>query len=368
LATCLPKSDASMTRNYFDYNATTPVRPEVADVMRELLAVPLNASSIHAEGRHARSLLETSRRVIAEYIGAFAVEVIFTASGTESNNWVLQAFADKPHVVSAIEHSSIYKAARNPIILPVTEDGVVDMARVEALLPTTPGFLVSVMLANNETGVIQPIADIAALVHAHGGLLHCDAAQGLGKISFDFNALGCDFMTLCAHKMGGAVGAAALVAKSNIALPPQALGGGQEFNRRAGTENVAAIAGFAEAVKLIDLEQMKSLGQWLTVFEQEAKKRGAVIAGEQAPRLPNTTCIAMPNMTSQTQMMLLDLEGVSVSAGAACTSGKAESSHVLTAMGLDDRLTDRAIRISGGWGTASADIEALTRVWQRLQK
>lgn len=350
-------------RIYLDYNATAPLMPAAAEIMRELAGTPLNASSIHAEGRRARSMLENSRRAIAEQMGAFPAEVIFTASGTESNNWVLASFANLPQYVSSIEHSSVLKAAHNAVILPVTAQGVVDLAALEQQLPSGGAFLVSVMLANNETGVIQPVQEIARLVHARGGLLHCDAAQALGKIPLDFTALGCDFLTLCAHKMGGAVGAAALVAKSNTPISPYALGGGQELNRRAGTENVTAIAGFAEAVKHMDFAHMQQLRGWLAAFEQTAKALGAQVMGEGADRLPNTVCISVPNITAQTQMMRFDLEGISISAGAACTSGKVAASHVLAAMGVDKGVAANAIRVSGGFATVEDDISRFAQQW-----
>ena len=352
-----------MERHYLDYNATAPVRPEVAAIMAELHAMPLNASSVHAEGRHARSVIETARRLIAEHIGVFPAEIVFTGSGTESNNWVLQAYAGKPQVISAVEHSSILKAAIKPMVLHVDSQGVVDLTRLADTLPRTEGFLVSVMLANNETGVIQPMSDIAKIVHERGGVLHCDAAQALGKITLDFTSLGCDLMTICAHKMGGPIGAAALVVRNGLAIPAQSIGGGQEMNRRAGTENAVAIAGFAEAVKHIDLAQMKTLNAWLMEFEKLAVAQGATIMGGKADRAPNVTCVAMPGMRAQTQMMLLDLDGISVSAGSACTSGKASGSHVLAAMGVSDSLADSAIRVSGGWGTTKESIEAFSRKW-----
>lgn len=354
-----------MTRVYLDYNATAPLHPEVAGVMQECLKTPLNASSIHAEGRQARAMLESSRRVIAEAIGAFPAEIIFTASGTESNHWVLQVFGHKKFFISAIEHSSIL-AAPDAVRLPVDGQGVVDIAQMEALLPKEPGFMVSVMLANNETGVIQPIEEIAELVHARGGLLHCDGAQGLGKIPVDMSTLRCDLLTLCAHKMGGPVGAAALVAAGHIALPAIMKGGGQELNRRAGTENVAAIAGFAEAVRRIDLSHMNNLRTWLDAFEQQVLAHGGAVMSAGAKRLPNTSCVAMGNLSSQMQLMRLDLAGISVSAGAACTSGKVGKSHVLEAMNVDAGIAARAIRISGGWNTTQQDIAMLSEQWRAI--
>jgi len=355
-------------RVYLDYNATAPVRPEVAEAMRPLLGLPLNPSSVHAEGRHARSIVETARRTIAEHIGTFPNEIVFTGSGTEANNTVLRACAHLPFFLSGIEHPSLYKTARtlgNPASIPVTPGGAVDREALERLLPASGSFLLCVMLANNETGVIQPVAEIAAIAHARGGLVHCDAAQALGKMPVDFSALGCDFMTLSAHKMGGPVGAAALLIRNGQTLAPLLTGGGQELNRRAGTEQVAAIAGFAEAVRRIDLAQMQKLRQWLEAFERAAPPN-AVLFGASSPRLPNTTCIALPALKAETQVIRLDLSGIAVSAGAACTSGKVEPSRILRAMGADDRLAANAIRISGGWATREADILALTRAWGEL--
>lgn len=353
-------------RIYLDYNATAPMRPQVREAMQALLSLPLNASSIHAEGRYARQQLEAARKTIAEAVGVFPAEVVFTSSGTESNNWAIAAHAGMCVLASAIEHSSVLKAALGATIIPVDKNGVVNLDILAGLLPSEPGFLVSVMLANNETGVIQPIAEVASLVHKRGGFLHCDAAQALGKIPLDFNELGCDFLTLCAHKMGGPVGAGCLVIKSNVPLKPLALGGGQELNRRAGTENVAAIAGFAKAVECIDLGQMKKLESHLREFEQFAKKSGGVVLGEQAPRLPNTSCVAMQGVTSQTQIMRFDLDGIAVSSGAACTSGKVAASHVLSAMGVDERIASCTLRVSGGWNTAPDDISAMADIWLKM--
>ena len=252
------KASERHMKHYLDYNATAPVRPEVLEVVQELQSLPLNPSSVHAYGRQAKSVMENSRRKIAEIIGAFPNEVVFTASGTEANNWALLAFAPQHVLISAIEHSSVLKTAHNiakPVIIPVTADGIVDLDALSKLLPQEACF-VSVMLANNETGVIQPIRQIADMVHAKGGLLHCDAVQAFGKIPVDFTALDCDLMSVAAHKMGGVVGAAALVVKNNLPVLPLITGGGQELNRRAGTENVAAIAGFSKAAELMDFEKI----------------------------------------------------------------------------------------------------------------
>lgn len=345
------------------------MRPEVREFMAEVLTFPLNASSAHASGRKAKTLLDNSHRKIAETIGAFANEVVFTASGTEANNWALRAFANRNIIVSAIEHPSILKTAASiseSLVIPVTEDGVINLSILDALVDDTKDCMVSVMLANNETGVIQPIQEIAAIVHKKGGLLHCDAVQAFGKIPVDFTALGCDLMTISAHKMGGPVGAAALIVKNDLPLPPLLLGGGQELNRRAGTENIAAIVGFAIAAELMDLEQIKEIRGWLTNLATEAGKSQGREMGRNSERIPNTLCITMPHVSAETQIIGFDLEGISVSAGSACSSGKIEPSHVLKAMGLPKEDISTAIRISGGWATTEEDIVAATAAWNKL--
>jgi cysteine desulfurase len=359
-------------KHYLDYNATAPVRPEVVAVMRELLPIPLNASSIHAQGRRAKSIIEDARRTIAEIIGTFANEIVFTSSGTEANNWALRSLKSLPLFISGIEHSSVLGTAQAigmPDILPVTREGIVDMAVCAGLLPQDEPFLVSLMLANNETGVIQPVREMAELVHARGGLLHCDAVQAFGKIPVDFTMLGCDLMTLSAHKMGGLVGAAALVVKNGLTFAPMLTGGAQEMKRRAGTENIAAVAGFAEAAKRIDLAHMQNLRGWHDAMESQilsASHGSAFIFGASAQRLPNTSLIAMPGTPSETQLIRLDLEGIAVSAGSACSSGRIEPSHVLAHMGIDEQSANSVLRISSGWATSKADLDVATEAWKAL--
>jgi cysteine desulfurase len=269
--------------------------------------------------------------------------------------------------VSAIEHSSVLKHAGEGVIA-VTPAGIIDLLALETALKNQPPALVSVMLANNETGVIQPIAEIATLVHAHGGLLHCDAAQALGKMPVDFGALGADMLTLSAHKCGGPVGAAALVVRRNLPLHPLLVGGGQELGRRAGTENVAAIAGFAAAVGAIDLVHMRELEGWRGSMEAVLVEAGGVVFGNACPRLPNTTCVAMPGVSAEVQLMHCDLAGVSISAGSACSSGRIAPSHVLAAMGVPESLAASAIRVSSGWGSTRAHYEAFIKAWMILQQ
>lgn len=387
---------------YLDHNATASMRPQARDVMAALLGEPLNASSVHGPGRKARAVIEDARKKIAEALNCFHGEIIFCGSGTEANNLALNQVSGLRLQVSAIEHASVLKAAkqRRPgvgrDIIAVNESGVIDLAALDralsnpsscdliagssladkldaAVKPQHDGgkykTLISVMLANNETGVIQPIREVVEIARKYGALVHCDAVQALGKIPLDFSALGVDMMTVSAHKMGGPVGAAALVVRDKLPISPLLLGGGQEKNRRAGTENVAAIAGFAKAVELIDLGHMRQLRNWLDEMEKNISSPfqwGENIIGARALRLPNTSCIAMPGVPSETQLISFDLEGIAVSAGSACTSGRIEPSHVLKAMGVEDALAGTAIRVSGGWNTQETDIKAFARAWKTL--
>lgn len=362
---------------YLDYNATAPLLPEVVEVMSAALSgAPKNPSSVHALGRKAKSQLEKAREVVAESVSAFANEVIFTASGTEANMMALRGFPDRTLLISATEHSSIHKPAGRlgGNFLDVDKNGLIDKdafrAKLEALGKPA---LVSVMLANNETGVIQPIAELVSIAKEFKAFFHCDASQAIGKIPVDWNLLGVDMMTLCAHKAGGPLGVGVLMVRNDIPIPAQMIGGGQELGRRAGTENVAAILGFAEMLKQTALNgfaHMKPLRGWLDAMEAEMK--AAVpkmqIAGQGANRLPNTSCVIMPKVLSETQLMNLDLAGFAVSAGSACSSGRIAASHVLRAMDYDDDAASGALRISLGWGTKESEVQALTKEWIAMVK
>jgi cysteine desulfurase len=359
---------------YLDYNATAPVRPEVLAVMQELQALSLNPSSIHASGRYAKKILEDSRKTIAERINCFPNEVIFCGCGSEANNWALSAFGKV--LVSSVEHSSVLKTTQarhsreggNPETIPVDSEGIVSLEWLDTRLANKDIAVVSVMLANNETGVIQPIREVAAITRKHNVLLHCDAVQALGKIAFDYSQLGADMVTLSAHKMGGPVGAAALIVRNNLPIKPFIVGGGQELNRRAGTENIPAIAGFAEAIARIDLDFFTKLQKWFQEMEQGIASIApkAVIFGKASERLPNTSCIAMPNAPSETQLIAFDIEKIAVSAGSACSSGTLEPSHVLKAMGIIPEIASCAIRISGGWKTRHEELKTFANAWKNL--
>lgn len=346
---------------YLDYNATAPVRPQVVARMQEILAVPANPSSVHSYGRQAKKWLEDARKTIADAISAWPNEVIFTATGTEANAMALKGFLGRRVLASAVEHSSVLSHTKE--FIPVDCNGLVDLQALEEKLSKSGDTLVSIMLANNETGVIQPIMEIAAICKKHGALLHADAVQALGKIPVDFGALGVDMMSISTHKCGGPIGAAALVIRRDLPIQPLFTGGGQELRRRAGTENVAAIAGFAKAVELFDFGHMRKLRGWLDGLEE-----GQNVLGKGAERLPNTSCIAMPGVSNEVQLMGFDLEGFAVSAGSACSSGRIEPSHVLKAMGIAEVQAKSAIRVSGGWQTTENDIISFTNAWIQTYK
>ena len=350
-------------RTYLDHNATSPLRPQAKAAMLRAMELGGNASSVHGEGRAARQLLDDARETVAGAVGVIAPMVVFTSGGSEANNLAIKGVAVARLIVSAIEHPSVVEAARatgKPVhVVPVTAYGVIDLGALEALLPG-PKALVSVMLANNETGVIQPVRDVVALAKAHGALVHTDAVQGLGKIPVNFGLLGVDLMSLSAHKLGGPVGAGALVIRDGLVMEPLIHGGGQELRRRAGTENLVSAAGFA-AVALENMNAVKTLCD-----ELEAALEDAVIFGAGADRLPNTSCFAVPGFNAETLLMALDLEGIAVSSGSACSSGKVSKSHVLAAMGVAPEIAGAAIRVSLGWDTTSAHIHHFTAAWRKI--
>ena len=357
---------------YMDHNATTAVRPEARDAVALALALPGNPSSVHGSGRTARRLVEDARDAVAALVGAEPAWVVFTSGGTEANNLALRVLPKRaPILCSAVEHASVLSVMDGIVEIPVDGDGVVDLGALEALLAgeDTPA-LVSVMLANNETGVLQPVADVAALAHEHGALIHCDAVQAAGKMAIDFRALGCDLMSLSAHKIGGPSGVGALVVTSGVegdlALIPMLRGGGQERGRRAGTENVPGIAGFGAAARAAreGLTDFARLGRWRERIENRLRQHAdSRVYGFGAPRLANTSCLTMPGVEAETQVIQLDLAGVAVSAGAACSSGKVEPSRVLAAMGVDANEAATAIRVSLGWNTTEDDADKFVEAW-----
>jgi cysteine desulfurase len=372
-------------RSYFDWNATTPLRPEAAAALRDALALAGNPSSVHAEGRAARSLVERARAAVAELAGTAPADVIFTASGTEANMLALTpaietAAEKRPRgrlLISTIEHSSVRTGGRFSAgaveDVAVDAEGRVDLAALRAALTRAERPLVSIMLANNETGVVQPVAQAAAIVHEAGGLLHVDAVQAAGRIALDIGALGADLMTLSAHKIGGAKGVGALVRRSDDLhiADPLIRGGGQERGLRAGTENVAGIGAFGAAARAArsalgsEAAHMARLRDQLEAGLREITPQ-AVIFGAGAERLPNTTLFALEGAKAETAVIAFDLEGIAVSSGAACSSGKVQPSHVLGAMGISPSLLRGAVRVSLGWSTTEIDVERFLTAWRKL--
>ncbi|MFL5258642.1 MAG: cysteine desulfurase family protein [Hyphomicrobiales bacterium] len=356
-------------RTYLDHNATSPLRPAAKSAMLDALDKAGNASSVHAEGRIARTLVDDAREAIARAVGVMPQMVIFTSGGTEANNLALKGAARARVLVSAVEHSSVLEAVRASgkavEIIPVDRNGIVDLESLERMVAVGPKALVSVMLANNETGVIQPLRGVVEIARRHGALVHSDCVQVFGKIPVNFGVLGVDLMSLSAHKLGGPVGVGALVAREGLTLEPLIHGGGQELRRRAGTESVPAIAGFAAAAaeNPLDISALRD--------RLESELEGAVVVGSTADRLPNTTCMAWPGVDAETLLMAFDLDGFAISSGSACSSGKVAKSHVLSAMGLSADIVAGAIRVSLGWTTTREDVDrfvaAANKITARLR-
>jgi cysteine desulfurase len=379
-------------RIYLDWNATAPLRPQARAAMVAALDQIGNPSSVHQEGRAARHLVEQARERVAILVGAEPRNVVFTSGGTEANMMALTPALEISGkktsfhrlMISAVEHASVRAGGAFPPhqveAIPVTAEGVVDIGALEGRLNEVQrqglkAPLVSVMAANNETGVIQPIRATAAAVHAAGGLLHVDAVQALGRIPFDINGSDADLITVSAHKLGGPHGVGALIKRSaDLHLAePLLRGGGQERSARAGTENVAGIAGFgaaaaaAMATLTADSEQMRSLRDRL---ESELAKSPTIsptiVFGRNAERLPNTSLFATPGLRAETALINLDLSGFAVSSGSACSSGKVTASHVLAAMGVPDKLSSGAIRLSIGPTTRESEINLFLEAWMKL--
>jgi cysteine desulfurase len=327
-----------------------------------------NASSVHGCGRQVRRLIEDSRRVVAAAAGGAATGLIFTSGGTEANALALLGSGRPRRLVSAVEHASVRATVPDAEIISVGEDGIVAPETVAAMLQGSPApAVVSVMLANNETGVVQPVAAISAVARAYGAVMHCDAVQAFGKLPVDMAALGVHLLSLSAHKLGGPAGIGALAVAPQVPLASLLRGGGQERGRRAGSENLVGIAGFAAAIAATD--HQTAAGRWLDWrdrIERAVRAEGGVIIAGSVPRLPNTSCIAMPGVSAETQVMAFDLDGIAVSAGAACSSGRVQASGVLKAMGLGEDLARCAIRVSFGWSTTTAEIDRFIEAWIKI--
>jgi cysteine desulfurase len=369
-------------RVYLDWNATTPLRPEARQAMAAAWDMAGNPSSVHAEGRQARRLVEDARTAVATAISARPQDVVFASGGTEANamaltpglrraaGWPVQRL-----LVSAIEHTSVLSGGRFPAdamaAIKASGVGLVDLGHLRTLLADGPPALVSVMLANNETGAIQPVAEVADIVHGAGGLLHVDAIQAFGKIPFDVKSIRADLVTLSAHKIGGPKGVGALVLAEDVqGLEPLLRGGGQELGRRAGTENVAGIAAFGAAVRaaMAALEGDSARSQGLRNRLEKGLRQtpGMIVFSEGTPRLPNTTLFTVDGLKAETAVIGFDLGGIAVSSGSACSSGKVQPSHVLAAMGVGRELAQGAVRLSLGWSTTEADIDLALQAWRKL--
>jgi len=368
-------------RVYFDWNATAPLREEAREAMRVALGLTGNASSVHAEGRAVRRLIEQAREEVAALVGAESRNVTFTSSATEANVMALtpaievggRREARDRLLVSAVEHPSVLSGGRFEAgqveELPVTSDGVIDLDALRLTLSRSKRPLVSVMRANNESGIVQPISEIADIVHAAHGVLHVDAVQGPGRISCDIGALGADLMSISSHKLGGPQGAAALIRRGDVHIGDLLIkGGGQERGLRAGTENVAAIAGFGAAAVAARPSDFQRLAALRDRFEAGLRSLTpqVVIFGENAVRLPNTSLFTVPGLKAETAIIAFDLNGVAVSSGSACSSGKVQASHVLTAMGVEPALARGAVRVSLGWSTTEAEIDVLLTAWNKV--
>lgn len=351
-------------RCYLDANASEPLRPEARAAVVEALSVTGNPSSVHGEGRNARRLLEDAREMLAIRFGARPERVVFTSGATEANAFALHALRGRRRlIVGATEHDSIRAQAPCAVTLAVDRRGVAELDTLESMLDAGPA-LVTLMLANNETGTLQPIAEAAALCRRRGAFLHVDAVQAAGRLPVDFGALGAHSLALSSHKLGGPLGAGALLLSSDApAERPLIAGGGQERGWRGGTPALPAIAGFAAAVgAAVNADKLATLRD---AIEQAAVGQGAIVCGAGAPRLANTTCLALPGVRADAQVIALDLEGIAVSAGAACSSGKVTASHVLAAMGLG-ALAGQAIRVSLPWNAEAGCVEAFATAYARM--
>ena len=362
---------------YLDHNATTPARPEVIAAVGDAMALTgANPSSVHGFGRDTRKRIEGSRAAVAELVNAKSDEIIFTGSGSEADNLAILGSGRKRVMVAETEHAAVLKTALlqtgNSHLLPVDNQGVIDLeVLADRLAENDDPALVCVMAANNETGVLQPVREVVDIAHAYGALVLCDAVQAASKIEVDFAGWDVDFMALSAHKIGGPQGIGVLVRRESAPLRSLLTGGGQERGLRAGTENVAGIVGFGAAAQIAK-DTWQEMAARVALYRDELERRvlelspGSEIFSARAPRLPNTSNFSLPGVRSDTQVMNLDLDGVAVSAGSACSAGKVEPSHVLDAMKVDPGVTTTALRVSFGWNSKAEDVDAFINAWRKM--
>lgn len=353
---------------YLDYNASTPLRSQAKDAMVQAMDCMGNASSIHKYGRTVRQHLETSRQSIADYFQTPPSRVIFTSGATEANNLALKGFKGTV-ITQASEHDSVLLARPDALICPIDDQGIIKLDQLDLLLKGCDNpALVSCMAANNETGVIQPLAAISSLCKAHNAWFHCDAVQVIGKLDLDWQDIACDMISLSAHKIGGPSGVGALIIHEKLPLFPMMRGGGQERSFRAGTENVLGIIGFGAAIAACQKDDWTSIATFRDKIEKELCSIDPCVRifGAKVQRLANTTNITMPGVKNTVQLMNFDLAGIAVSAGSACSSGKVKSSHVLAAMNIDDNEAESSIRISLGWKTTAQEVSRFITAWQEM--
>lgn len=356
---------------YFDANATMPVKPGVISRVSQVMQDVGNASSVHNLGRKARAHVENARDALAKLLNIPSANVIFTSGATESLNTVLNLDDQSKIWVSAIEHPAGREPVPNAKTIPVTPEGVVDLACLENMLKEETPELISVMLVNNETGVIQPIKEIVGLAAEKGVKVHTDASQAIGRIEVNMKSIGADYLSLSSHKFGGPQGVGAFVLGPCSPTPPKLLyGGGQEKSRRAGTENVAGIAGLGEAARLAqkDMSDFQSLSQFRDYVELKLKEVSPEIKiwGSKGPRVSNTICFSLKGVPASTILMNLDMAGICVSSGSACSSGSVKGSTVLRAMGASEQDAQSAIRFSMSWATTETDVQAFLEAWKKI--
>jgi cysteine desulfurase len=360
---------------YLDYNATALIRPEVIELMADVMREGGNPSSVHAFGRNAKARLEGARAAIVEAINCRPQMVIFTSGGTEANNMAVFSSNRTRLITTNAEHDSLRASSEKfdgkVDIVPVDKNGLVDLNVLEELLKNDgENTIVSILYANNETGVLQDIEAISSITRAADALLHIDAIQAFGKVPLNFMELNVDMMSISSHKIGGPQGVGALIAREKLPVKSIIVGGGQEHGRRGGTENIAGIAGFGLAASMVpdSLEKMKTLRAWRNEIEHELKNHtpDVMLLGQGAKRLPNVSNIYMPDVISETQVMNFDLNGICISAGSACSSGKVKTSHVGLAMLGDEKIASCTIRMSLGWASAHRDIDAFIKAWKKI--
>jgi cysteine desulfurase len=359
---------------FLDYNATAPIRDSAKDAFNEILYLPYNASSVHSFGRKGKSYLNKARKSIEKDLSAEGASIIFCASGTEANNMALNSLNVDKIITTSIEHASIKKPAEklSAIFLKVDNQGKIDLSNLEQkisdLSKKKQTFLLSIILANNETGVIQDIEKISPLIFQNAGYLHLDASQAVGKIKVDFNHLKCDMMTISGHKVGAGFGSAALIVKKGLEISPLLLGGGQEKYLRGGTENLPSIHAFSKAINEVCSNLKEEYSRVLDLreyLENNLKKtdKNLIVFSDQVDRLPNTTCFYSPVMTAETQLISFDLAKIAVSSGSACSSGRVSKSHVIQAMGYSEQVASNSIRVSLGWGNTKEEIDKFLKVF-----